>query len=297
MVSTRLKAIARRNVATQTELPPRHAAVQECLSLPEGRGDHTCVRCDQEKDHHLEKEEVLHNPLLDRPSCSWNTFALLGKQSQEMQQLRDEVVSLAAEIGSMKKEVQQIKEAMSAVTQMSDWALKSAGAAINLQRSSSSSAWLCRVFWFLCPPPLLDTFVQPDASPGYCWPFQGSRSEVLIQLPTQIRPMAVTIQHTSKIDSLLGPVSSAPRDFTVSGLDEEGEDEALLGTFTYTVQKKPTQTFLLQNGIPRAFRFLKLVIQSNWGKPGYTCIYRVQVHGKIVGMNAIGQTHVETLPQ
>ncbi|KFV52291.1 Sperm-associated antigen 4 protein, partial [Gavia stellata] len=120
---------------------------------------------------------------------------------------------------------------------------------------------------------------QPDASPGYCWPFQGSRSEVLIQLPTQIRPMAVTIQHTSKIDSLLGPVSSAPRDFTVSGLDEEGEDEALLGTFTYTVQKKPTQTFLLQNGIPRAFRFLKLVIQSNWGKPGYTCIYRVQVHG------------------
>ena len=57
---------------------------------------------------------------------------------------------------------------------------------------------------------------QPDASPGYCWPFQGSRSEVLIRLPTQIRPTAVTVQHASKIASPPGTVSSAPRDFTVS---------------------------------------------------------------------------------
>ncbi|NXS46482.1 SUN2 protein, partial [Balaeniceps rex] len=130
------------------------------------------------------------------------------------------------------------------------------------------------------------------ASPGYCWPFQGSRTEVLIRLPTRIRPVAVTIEHTSKIASPLGTVRSAPRDFTVSGLDEEGKDETLLGTFTYAVQKEPTQTFPLQNGIPRAFRLLKLVIQSNWGKPGYTCIYQVQVYGKIVGTNAISQTYV-----
>ncbi|KAM6363032.1 sperm-associated antigen 4 protein-like [Pluvialis apricaria] len=190
----------------------------------------------------------------------------------------------------MKKEVQQMRESTSATTRMSDCALKEAGATIDLQRSSSSSARLCTEFGLLCAPPLLDTFVQPDSSPGYCWPFQGSRSEVLIRLPVQIRPTAVTIQHTSRIASPWGTVSSAPRDFTVSGLDEEGEDETLLGIFTYTVQKEPTQTFPLQNGIPRAFRFLKLGIRSNWGKPGYTCIYRVQVHGKIVGRNAVGQT-------
>ncbi|XP_059689521.1 sperm-associated antigen 4 protein-like [Gavia stellata] len=238
---------------------------------------------------------LLGQPAADLRSLR-NTLALWGEQSQQMQQLRDEVARLAAEIGTMKKEVQQMREAVSATTQMSDWALKSAGAAIDLHRSSSSSAWLCRVFWFLCAPHVLDTFVQPDASPGYCWPFQGSRSEVLIRLPAQVRPTAVTIQHTSKIASPLGTVSSAPRDFTVSGLDEEGEDETLLGTFTYAVHKEPTQTFPLQNGNPRAFRFLKLGIQSNWGKPGYTCIYRVQVHGKIVGSSAIGQTRVETLP-
>ncbi|KFQ68879.1 SUN domain-containing protein 2, partial [Phaethon lepturus] len=120
---------------------------------------------------------------------------------------------------------------------------------------------------------------QPDASPGYCWPFQGSGSEVLIWLPTQIRPMTITIQHTSKLASPLGTLSSAPGDFTVSGLDEEGKEETLLGTFTYSMQKEPTQTFPLQTGVPRAFRVLKLGIQSNWGKTGYTCIYRVQVHG------------------
>ncbi|NXK99392.1 SUN2 protein, partial [Mesembrinibis cayennensis] len=154
------------------------------------------------------------------------------------------------------------------------------------------------------------------ASLGYCWPFQGSRSEVLIRLPTPVRPTAITVQHTSKIASPPRTVSSAPRDFTVSvslcqalgagtwlqgkescngdllGLDEEGEDGTLLGTFTYSMQKEPTQTFPLQNGIHKAFRFVKLAIQSNWGKPGYTCIYQVQVHGKIVGTNAIGQTRV-----
>ncbi|KAM6187874.1 sperm-associated antigen 4 protein-like [Sarcoramphus papa] len=226
-----------------------------------------------------------------------NTLAVWGKPSQEMQQLRDELARLAAEVGAMQKEAEQMREAMSATTRMSDWALKSAGAAIDLQRSFSSSARLCRVFWFLCAPPVLDTFVQADASPGYCWPFQGSWSEVLIRLPTQTRPTAVVIQHASKIASPLGTVSSAPRDFTVSGLDEEGKEETLLGTFTYAVQKEPTQTFPLQNGIPRAFRFLKLGIRSNWGKPGYTCIYRVQVHGKIAGTNAVGETHVKTFPQ
>ncbi|XP_050769555.1 sperm-associated antigen 4 protein-like [Gymnogyps californianus] len=268
-----------------------------CVSTTRVQCGHGDKGCRWERDRHLEKDKALHNPLLDEPRCSWNSLTLLGKQSQEVQQLRDEVASLAAEIGTMKKEVQRMREAMSATTQMSDWALKSAGAAIDLQRSSSSSTWLYRVFWFMCAPPLLDTFVQPDTSPGYCWPFQGSQSEVLIRLPTQIRPTAITIQHASKIASPLGTVSSTPRDFTVSGLDEEGKDETLLGTFTYAMRKEPTQTFPLQNGIPRDFRVLKLVIRSNWGKPGYTCIYRVQVYGKTVGTNATGQTHVETFSE
>ena len=55
MVATRVKAIAGKNVVTQTELPSKRAAVEgsgcrECLSLspvPQGSGDKPCVRRDQ----------------------------------------------------------------------------------------------------------------------------------------------------------------------------------------------------------------------------------------------------------
>ncbi|NXU79562.1 SPAG4 protein, partial [Oreotrochilus melanogaster] len=137
-------------------------------------------------------------------------------------------------------------------------------------------------------------------SPGYCWPFQGTETEVLIRLPVQIQPMAITLQHTSSTAAPPGIRGSAPRDFSVyvslcqalgagscpwgkAGLDEEGKDKTLLGTFTYAMQEELTQTFPLQLGIPGAFRFLQLDVRSNWGKPRYTCIYRVQVHGKSVG--------------
>lgn len=56
-------------------------------------------------------------------------------------------------------------------------------------------------------------------------------------------------------------------------------------------------TVSLQNGNSRAFRVLKLVIESNWGKPEYTCIYRVQVYGKTVGTTTISQMPAETSPQ
>ncbi|XP_061212400.1 sperm-associated antigen 4 protein-like [Neopsephotus bourkii] len=214
-----------------------------------------------------------------------------------MQKLRDEVTHLAAEIRSIKKEVQQMREAISEPVEVPDWALKSTGCTINLQRSSSTSACLRRVFWSLFRQPFEDTFVQPDASPGYCWKMQQSQSEVLIRLPTEVQPTAITLQYCSKTATSLVTVSSAPKDFTVSGLDEEGQGETLLGSFLYSVQKEPTQTFPLQNGIPRAFRLLKLSIQNNWGKPTYTCIYRVQVHGKMVETNVIGKTDVETFPQ
>lgn len=58
MISTQLKAIARRNMVTQVKLPEKHAAVQistssgcrECLSLAsvsEGKREDTCMWCDQ----------------------------------------------------------------------------------------------------------------------------------------------------------------------------------------------------------------------------------------------------------
>ncbi|XP_026722270.1 sperm-associated antigen 4 protein-like [Athene cunicularia] len=76
-------------------------------------------------------------------------------------------------------------------------------------------------------------------------------------------------------------ISSAPRHFTVFGVGEE-EEETLLGAFSYDIESKPTQTFLLQNNAQKTFQFIRILMQSNWGKSGYTCIYRVQVDGQIV---------------
>ncbi|XP_030326426.1 sperm-associated antigen 4 protein-like [Strigops habroptila] len=329
--STRRPAAKSQHAAAAVlQTPSIRAGLQRCLQSGNGRDlpsetpQHRNL--DAERDEGPEKREALHDLLLDEPHCSrwclvrdlaahvgavWkecatglealgiaghcrNTPDLWKGQAGEMQQLRGDVARLAAEIGAIKKEVQQMREAMSDPMEVSDWALKSAGTAIDLQRSSSTSAWFRRVFCFLCAPPVEDTFVQPDASPGSCWPLQQSRSEVLIRLPTEVQPTAITLQHSSKIATPLGTVRSAPQNFTVSGLDEEGQDETLLGSFIYSVQKEPTQSFPLQNGIPRAFRVLKLGIQSNWGNPRHTCIYRVQVHGKMVGTNAINKTDVET---
>lgn len=39
---------------------------------------------------------------------------------------------------------------------------------------------------------------------------------MLIRLPAEIRPTAITVQHTSKTGCPLSTISSAPRDFTVS---------------------------------------------------------------------------------
>ncbi|XP_062480054.1 interferon alpha-13-like isoform X2 [Pezoporus occidentalis] len=184
---------------------------------------------------------------------------------------------------SFPQELQDLRMAMSAMPveeniQMSAWILQSKGAVIDLQRSPRSYAWPCSVFGFLCDSNRLDAFVQMDISPGYCWPFQASQSQVVIRLPAQVQPTAITVQHPLKESSGLGDISSAPQDFTVSGMD--GEKETLLGTFTYDIAEQPIQTFPLQNERPGAFQFIRLAIQSNWGKSGNTCIYRVQVHGK-----------------
>uniref|UniRef100_A0A8C6K134 Uncharacterized protein n=1 Tax=Melopsittacus undulatus TaxID=13146 RepID=A0A8C6K134_MELUD len=175
-----------------------------------------------------------------------NTPDVWKGQAGELQQLRDEVKRLAAEIRSIKKEAQQMREVMSDPMEVPDWTLKSTGTAIDLQSSSSTSAWLRRVFWFLFSEPFEETFVQPDASPGYCWPMQQSQSEVLIRLPTELQPTAITLQYYSKIATPLATVRSARKDFTVSGLDEEGHGETLLGSFLYSMQIEPTQTFPLQ---------------------------------------------------
>ncbi|KAM6050252.1 SUN domain-containing protein 5-like [Theristicus caerulescens] len=124
--------------------------------------------------------------------------------------------------------------------------------------------------------------LQPNDPSGNCWPFRGHQGQVVIRLPARVHVTAITVQHIFKEVSPSGTDISAPRDVAVFGVDADGEEETLLGTFTYSVAKEAIQTFPLKNApLPRAFVYIKLLVKSNWGNPAYTCIYRVQVHGKM----------------
>ncbi|NWW76721.1 SPAG4 protein, partial [Climacteris rufus] len=129
-------------------------------------------------------------------------------------------------------------------------------------------------------------------SPGNCWAFRGHQGQVVIRLPARVHLAAITVQHITKDASPSGTTISAPRDIAVfvtallalfpEGVDADRDEETLLGMFTYDVGKEPMQTFPLKNMLlPRAFSHVKLLVKSNWGNPWYTCIYKVQVHGRM----------------
>ncbi|XP_054038837.1 sperm-associated antigen 4 protein-like isoform X3 [Rissa tridactyla] len=226
----------------------------------------------------------------------WNCPVLMAQQTQKMQLMLEEVARLRAEISSVKQEVEEMKQAASeraleAYVEMSDWALQSSGASIDLQRTSETYTckkdWFWRFIEFFCTPRSPDRILQPDVSPGNCWPFPGRQGQVVIRLPARVHLTAITVQHISKEVSPSGTVTSAPRDIAVFGVDVDGEEETLLVTFMYDVAKEAIQTFPLKNAPhPRAFSYLKLLVKSNWGNPKYTCIYRVQVHGKMAKPNS-----------
>ncbi|KAK2517653.1 hypothetical protein Q9233_012987 [Columba guinea] len=74
------------------------------------------------------------------------------------------------------------------------------------------------------------------------------------------------------------------------GVDEAGA-ETLLGTFTYDVNKMIAQTFHVQKQLPRTFRYIKFQVESNWGNPEYTCVYRVQKAGSCVDLASPHSNH------
>ncbi|XP_064898046.1 SUN domain-containing protein 5-like isoform X4 [Columba livia] len=174
--------------------------------------------------------------------------ALLVAQNQNMRRLLQEVAQLRVQLISARKAASEAASQVS--VEMSDWALQSAGAAIDTRRTSQTYGcqgnWICGVIqlFHAANPP--EAVLQPDVSPGNCWPFQGRHGQVVIRLPARVHLRAVTVQHISKEASPSGSVISAPRDVAVFGLDADGEEETLLGMFMYNVAKEPIQTFPLK---------------------------------------------------
>ncbi|XP_030402310.1 SUN domain-containing protein 2 [Gopherus evgoodei] len=173
-------------------------------------------------------------------------------------------------------------------TGMVDYALESGGASVISTRCSETyetKTALLSLFgiplWYHSQSPRV--ILQPDVNPGNCWAFRGSQGFAVIRLSSHIRPTAVTLEHVPKALSPQDTIPSAPKDFAIFGLDEEGQQEGIiLGQFTYDQDGDPIQTFRLEGEDVGTFQVVELRILSNWGHPEYTCIYRFRVHGEPV---------------
>ncbi|NXA50038.1 SUN3 protein, partial [Nothocercus julius] len=144
---------------------------------------------------------------------------------------------------------------------------------IDWQRTSQTYTGkrICRALRFFCAAIPPDSILQTDLAPGKCWAFPGSQGQVVIRLPAQIWPIAVTAQHISKMLFPDNDLSSSPKDISIS--------VSLCGAFVVGVCFA-FPFFLLQNEPHKYFNYIKINILSNWGNKEYTCLYHFKLHGK-----------------
>ncbi|XP_062999371.1 SUN domain-containing protein 1 isoform X2 [Elgaria multicarinata webbii] len=171
-------------------------------------------------------------------------------------------------------------------TGMVDFALESGGGSILSTRCSETyetKTALISLFgiplWYFSQSPRV--VIQPDMYPGNCWAFKGSQGYLVVRLSMMIYPAAFTLEHIPKTLSPTGNITSAPKDFSVYGLENEYQEEGvLLGQYTYDQDGESLQKFQVMETTEKAFQIVELRIFSNWGHTEYTCLYRFRVHGR-----------------
>ncbi|XP_069726550.1 SUN domain-containing protein 1 isoform X7 [Phaenicophaeus curvirostris] len=169
---------------------------------------------------------------------------------------------------------------------MVDFALESAGGSILSTRCSETyeiKTALISLFgiplWYFSQSPRV--VIQPDMYPGNCWAFKGSQGYLVVRLSMKIYPTAFTMEHIARTLSPTGNITSAPKNFSVYGLDDEYQKEGkLLGQYVYDQEGESLQMFPVMEKEENAFQIVELRILSNWGHAEYTCLYRFRVHGK-----------------
>uniref|UniRef100_A0A3Q4B442 SUN domain-containing protein n=1 Tax=Mola mola TaxID=94237 RepID=A0A3Q4B442_MOLML len=170
-------------------------------------------------------------------------------------------------------------------TGLADYALESGGGSILSTRCSETyetKAALLSLFgvplWFFSQSPR--AVIQPDVHLGNCWAFKGSKGFLVIRLSMRILPTAFSLEHIPKALAPSGTLRSAPRDFSVYGLDDERQERGeLLGSYTYDQDGEAVQTFAIAEDCDQTFQIIEVQVLSNWGHLEYTCLYRFRVHG------------------
>ena len=175
------------------------------------------------------------------------------------------------------------------------------------------------------PHPLASQWLlSPGAQvPGQCLPFNGSSGWVDVKLRTAIVPTAVTIEHIPR--SIAYDVRSAPKAFTVTFWAEGGNGTTASEAGEFDLQPSLQTFTLKQQQQEALATHVRLNVTSNHGheevrrgahahscagahacarasmhararsealtrhvpraRPQYTCVYRLRVHGRAVGVH------------
>ncbi|XP_076242500.1 tetratricopeptide repeat protein 39C [Calliopsis andreniformis] len=172
-------------------------------------------------------------------------------------------------------------------TGRTDYALGSSGGAILTTRNTetySAGAPVLKLFGIpLCQQQNTpQTVIQTGVLPGECWAFKGSTGNIVIQLLGPVHVSGVSLEHIPQSISPTGETSTAPKDFSIWGLDSVDDKRPFFfGEFMYDNTGSPIQYFEVQNASKRPYEIIELKVHSNSGNKEYTCIYRIRVHGTL----------------
>ncbi|XP_074519935.1 SUN domain-containing protein 1-like [Halichoeres trimaculatus] len=219
-------------------------------------------------------------------------ISLQLEQGLSDQAVRETVLHATGEAGAAvtEEDVQLIvKNALRLFSQdrtgLADYALESGGGSVLSTRCSETyetKAALLSLFgiplWYFSQSPRV--VIQPDVHPGNCWAFRGSTGFLVIRLSMRILPTAFSLEHIPKTLAPSGTLHSAPRDFSVYGLDDDAQEKGkLLGKYTYDEDGESLQMFEVTEENQLMFQIIEVQVLSNWGHEEYTCLYRFRVHG------------------
>uniref|UniRef100_A0A3Q3N2N0 SUN domain-containing protein n=1 Tax=Labrus bergylta TaxID=56723 RepID=A0A3Q3N2N0_9LABR len=117
--------------------------------------------------------------------------------------------------------------------------------------------------------------------PGNCWSFKGGQGHLVIALSHPTAISHVSLGHISKTLSPTLKITSAPKEFTVYGMETEEDPGTKLGRFLYDEDGDQLQTFNIPSKENKIFKYVKLQVENNWGNPDYSCLYSFKVHWKM----------------
>lgn len=86
------------------------------------------------------------------------------------------------------------------------------------------------------------------------------------------------VEHVQKELLETFPVS-APYNFTIFGIKDDGRTD-LLDRFSFDAYGTANERYSLAKATESFYSFVKLQINSNWGEPAFTCLYRFRVFGE-----------------